>query len=86
MAKKEVERCALTDTQLKAIAQKKFTIERLSLVRDIFLFCCFTGLAYADVKKLKQSEIAVGVDGGKWIIAKRQKTNRTSKIPLRAPG
>ncbi len=82
MAKKEVERHALTETQLKTIAQKQFKIERLSIVRDIFLFCCFTGLAYADVKKLKQSEITDGIDGEKWIIAKRQKTDITSKIPL----
>ncbi len=82
MTKREVERTALTELQLKAIAQKKFTIERLSLVRDIFLFCCFTGLAYADVKKLKQSEIIEGIEGDKWIIAKRQKTDITSRIPL----
>src|SRR6266542_612682 len=82
MAKKEVERHALTETQLKTIAQKQFKIERLSIVRDIFLFCCFTGLAYADVKKLKQSEITDGIDGEKWIMAKRQKKDITSKIPL----
>lgn len=73
MTKREVERTALTELQLKVIAQKKFTVERLSLVRDIFLFCCFTGLAYADVKKLKQSEIIEGTDGDKWIICQKTK-------------
>jgi len=62
MTKKEVERAALTEDQLKRIAQEKFSAGRLSLVRDIFLFCCFTGLAYVDVKKLKQTEIITGVD------------------------
>lgn len=82
MTKREVERTALTELQLKAIAQKKFAIERLSIVRNIFLFCCFTGLAYADVKKLKKAEIIEGTEGEKWIIAKRQKTDTTSRIPL----
>ena len=82
LAKKEVERQALSEMQLKRISVKQFTVERLSIVRDIFLFCCFTGLAYADVQKLERSEIVEGFDGGKWIIARRQKTNVTSKIPL----
>ena len=82
MAKKEVERDVLTEDQLKKIAQENFKAERLVLVRDIFLFCCYTGLAYADIQKLKQTEIIKGNDGGLWIIAKRQKTNVTSRIPL----
>ena len=81
MTKREVERTALTELQLKAIAEKKFSIERLSLVRDIFLFSCFTGLAYVDVKKLRKQEIMEGTDGEKWIIC-RQKTDTTSRIPL----
>ena len=40
---------------------------RAAQVRDIFLFCCFTGLAYADVKKLRRWEIVTGVDGEKWL-------------------
>lgn len=51
-------------------------------VRDIFIFCCFTGLSYADVKKLRRSEIALGIDGGKWIFTKRQKTDTSSHIPI----
>jgi hypothetical protein len=31
----------------------KFSAERLAAVRDIFVFCCYTGLAYADVQKLR---------------------------------
>jgi site-specific recombinase XerD len=82
MSKKEVEREVLNDDQLRRIAQENFSAERMAIVRDIFLFCCFTGLAYADIKKLKQTEIIKGNDGGLWIIAKRQKTNVTSRIPL----
>lgn len=82
MTKREVDRVALTEAELQKIIEKDFGIERLSLVRDIFIFCCFTGLAYADVKKLKRNEIQIGIDGGKWIFTKRQKTDAASRIPL----
>jgi integrase len=85
MSKKEVERDVLTEDQLKRIAQENFKAERLALVRDIFLFCCYTGLAYADIHKLRQTEIIRGSDGDLWIVAKRQKTNVTSRIPLLSP-
>jgi site-specific recombinase XerD len=52
------------------------------LVRDIFLFCCYTGLAFADVKKLSENDIVFGINGKKWIKTKRQKTNSLSSIPL----
>ena len=64
------------------MADKSFDIDRLSQVRDVFLFCCFTGLAYVDIKKLKISEITKGVDGGLWIFTNRQKTETRSAIPL----
>jgi len=82
MARREVEKQALTEMQLQAIANYRFGPPRLSLVRDIFLFCCFTGLAYADIQKLKRSEILEGTGGELWIITKRQKTDTTSRIPL----
>jgi site-specific recombinase XerD len=82
MRKREVERTALTEFELEALRMKKFDIERLAIVRDVFLFSCMTGLAYADVQKLKRSEIRIGVDGEKWIFSRRQKTDITSRIPL----
>lgn len=54
----------------------------MAQVKDIFLFCCYTGLAYADVKKLKREEIGLGVDGEVWIFTKRKKTATSSRIPL----
>jgi site-specific recombinase XerD len=54
-------------------------------VRDIFLFSCYTGLAYADVQKLNRSEIATGIDGEKWIFTHRQKTETSSRIPVLPP-
>ncbi|WP_018611739.1 site-specific integrase [Segetibacter koreensis] len=82
LTKKEVERPFLTAAELQEIAAKQFKTLRLGLVRDIFLFSCYTGLAYADVKKLKRTEIAAGVDGEQWIFTKRQKTKTSSRIPL----
>ncbi len=82
MAKKEVIREYLTDDELQTMAGKEFAIDRLSQVRDIFLFSCFTGLAYIDVHKLKRSQIAKGIDGDQWIFTSRQKTETPSRIPL----
>jgi site-specific recombinase XerD len=82
MAKKEVERTALTEFELQTLSTKTFPVERLSIVKDIFLFSCYSGLAYADLQKLKRSEIVIGMDGEKWIFTKRQKTDISSRIPL----
>jgi site-specific recombinase XerD len=82
MTKREIERVVLNESELQALSSKQFSTERLNLVRDIFLFSCYTGLAYADVQKLKRSEIIIGVDGEKWVVSRRQKTDITAKIPL----
>ena len=79
---KEVERVYLTEKEIQNIIEKDFKTERLSLVRDIFLFSCFTGLAYIDVKNLTKSHISFGIDGEKWIFTHRQKTESASKIPI----
>ena len=79
---KEVERVYLTEEEIQFIIEKDFKTERLSLVRDIFLFSCFTGLAYIDVKNLTKSHISYGIDGEKWIFTHRQKTESASKIPI----
>lgn len=79
---KEVERVYLSEEEIQEISNKEFATERLSLVRDIFLFSCFTGLAYIDVKNLTKSHISLGIDGEKWIFTHRQKTESASKIPI----
>lgn len=79
---KEVERAFLTKEELEILAAKEFRTERLNQVRDIFLFSCFTGLAYIDVKKLTRQNIGLGIDGEKWIFTNRQKTDTRSNIPL----
>ena len=79
---KEVERDFLTEEELNRIYNKRFSSERLTLVKDIFIFSCYTGLAYVDVKGLKKDHIGIGMDGQKWIFKNRQKTDTKSKIPV----
>jgi site-specific recombinase XerD len=79
---KEVERVYLTEEEIQTIINKDFKIERVGMVRDIFVFSCFTGLAYIDVKQLTKNHIGLGIDGDKWIFKNRQKTDTVSKIPL----
>lgn len=79
---KDVHRNYLTATELQKIVDKEFTTLRLSQVRDFFLFSCYTGLSYADVQKLKPSDIGIGADGERWIVTYRQKTNTRAAIPL----
>ncbi len=82
MTKREIERPYLTKEEIEIIASKKFSVPRIAQVRDIFLFSCYTGLAYADVKKLSRSEISTGIDGDKWIFTHRQKTETATRVPL----
>lgn len=79
---KEVERVFLTEKEIDTLYNKQFATERLNQVKDIFVFSCFTGLAYADVKKLTKKNISLGVDGEKWIFVNRTKTDTRSSIPL----
>lgn len=79
---KEVEREILHQHELQAIADKNFATSRLDQVRDVFLFCCFTGLAYSDVKKLTRDHIIIGIDGERWIKVNRTKTDTRSSIPI----
>jgi site-specific recombinase XerD len=82
MSRRDVQKDFLVDQELDAIIRKEFVTERLSLVRDIFLFSCYTGLAYADVKRLKRSDIRIGIDHKRWIFIQRQKSSTPSPVPL----
>src|SRR5690606_16217936 len=71
--------------EIERIEQKEFPAERINNVKDIFLFSCYTGLAYADVLKLIRKEIMIGMDGDQWIFTRRQKTETATRIPLLPP-
>ena len=79
---KTVDREFLSKEEIQALVDKEISMMRLELVKDIFLFSCFTGLAYVDVAKLTKEDIVIGIDGEKWIKTKRQKTKTRSNIPL----
>jgi site-specific recombinase XerD len=79
---KESSRTFLSQQELDAIIKKEFTIPRLSQVRDIFVFSCYTGLAYSDIEKLTPDDVRLGIDGEKWITINRRKTDTRSSIPL----
>ncbi|WP_421804322.1 site-specific integrase [Flagellimonas sp.] len=79
---KTVEREYLTKQELESIVNLEIRMPRLDIVRDMFVFCCFTGLAYIDVKKLTPNNIVPHIDGSQWIQSARQKTRSKLGIPL----
>jgi site-specific recombinase XerD len=81
---KVVERNCLTEEELNVMVDKHFDINRLEYVKDLFLFSCFTGLAYIDIKNLKRSNI-IQNNGRDWIKNKRAKTGVEASIPLLDP-
>ncbi|MEJ7678718.1 MAG: site-specific integrase [Segetibacter sp.] len=76
------ERGYLTAEELELIENKQFKIERLHYVKDLFIFSCYTGLAYTDTINLTPLNLAKGIDNESWLITKRQKTGTSVKIPL----
>lgn len=70
---KEVNREFLTWDELQTIINKKFELPRIDLVRDIFIFCAFTGLSFIDVKQLTAEHIVKDREGNYWIRKARQK-------------
>ncbi|MEM9897154.1 MAG: site-specific integrase [Bacteroidota bacterium] len=79
---KETKRGFLDKDELSNLANKELSVERLDQVRDVFVFCCYTGLSYSDVEKLTTRDISKGIDGEYWIFTERKKTGTDSNIPL----
>ena len=78
----KVDRIFLSTQEINAIYNKKFDTDRLTIVKDIFIFSCFTGLAYVDISNLTQQHLVKGIDGNFWIHTKRQKTDTHTRVPL----
>ena len=68
--------------EIDRILHKEITIPRLAQTRDIFIFCCFTGLAFSDIKQLAPEHIVTDMQGHRWIRKPRQKTGNMCNIPL----
>ncbi len=79
---RHVEKDFLTEGEITLLAQKTFSIERIGVVRDLFLFQCLTGLAYSDLAKLTPNDIRNHVDGQLWVMTDRTKTGVHCNIPL----
>lgn len=79
---KWVDREFLSAEELQNLVNLEINWLRIDMVRDMFVFCCYTGLAYIDVKKLNQDNLVKNIDGNLWIEAKRTKTNAKFSIPL----
>ena len=78
----KVDRGYLTEEELYAIMNRKFVLKRLEQVRDLFIFSCFTGLAYIDVYSLREWHIRKSFDERLWVMKKRKKTGIQSNILL----
>ncbi|MFC2109321.1 site-specific integrase [Bacteroidota bacterium] len=76
------EREFLTQKELERIEEYIPGSNRLKFVRDLFVFSCYTGIAYMDIMLLTKNNLLLGIDGNKWIITKRHKTGTPVKVPL----
>jgi site-specific recombinase XerD len=72
----------LTGEELAAIEARDYSIVRLQHAKDLFVFSCYTGLAYIDAFNLTPQNMSIGIDGGYWITTCRQKTDQPVRIPL----
>ena len=72
----------LTKEELDTIRCKNITIKRLAEVRDVFVFCCYTGFAYSDIYNFEYNAITKGIDGEYWLSTNRQKTGVKESVPL----
>lgn len=79
---KEVIREFLTMDELLTICHKEFPLERITVVRDVFIFASFTGLAFIDVQQLSPEHIVKDNNENLWIRKPRQKTKNMYNIPL----
>lgn len=72
----------LEQFELDAMVKLSISEKSMRLVRDVFVFSCYTGLCYIEVKNLNKKSMATGIDGEKWIMVRRQKSNTPVKLPL----
>lgn len=80
--KTKIKKKPLSSDELSRLENKVFSSDRLSLIRDIFVFQCYTGLAYIDAYQLRPTDIKKGIDGSLWIMSNRQKSKSETDIPL----
>lgn len=72
----------LSMQELNRLEAKVFDIERINIVRDVFIFACYTGLSYSDIANLSEDKLITGGDENLWIVIDRIKTDTRCRIPL----
>lgn len=72
----------LSERELELLETTEFKAERLERIKDCFIFSCYTGLSYIDVKELTEDNIVKGIDNNNWIYTKREKTDEQVKVPI----
>ena len=82
LKKDKVEITPLTISEVNKIKNKNISIPRLDKIRDLFIFECFTGLAFSDLMSLEEKDFITDENGNLWIVKKRHKTNVVSTIPI----
>lgn len=75
----------LTQEELNKLEHYTFKSETLNKIKDCYLFCCYTGLAYKEMFELKKEDLVIKPDGITWIHKEREKTDRTFSVPLILP-
>ncbi len=78
----KVDKAFLTPSELLLVESTELPVHKLHMARDLFVFSCYTGLAYIDLMNLHPAHICIGMDGGHWIKTSRQKTETTVNVPL----
>jgi site-specific recombinase XerD len=81
----DLDRDQLSESELLTIYKKEFDIESLNRIRDYFVFCCYTGLAYIDIKNLTWFSIQKRHDEKYWVVYSRLKTDNRAPVPLLPP-
>lgn len=79
---KKHDRSYLSERELELIEETMFNGVGYEKVKNVFLFSCFTGLSYIDVKELLTEQLVLGINGSYWLHTKRAKTDEMVKIPL----
>lgn len=80
--KTKIAKKPISTQELYELERHYFSTDRLNVVRDVFVFQCYTGLAYIDAYQLKRTDIRKGIDGNTWIMSERQKTGSPTNVPL----
>ena len=79
---KDPKRIVLTQSEIDSLINTEFKHPRLAEIRDVFVFCCYTGFAYSEVHRFRSQDLVLGMDGEYWLTIHRTKTGERESVPL----